>query len=97
VIGFLRAASLARPGSDRNRVRVKLNLLKRFNLIWAVQSLAAKYFVSHPPSTVAISAPFRPARGAFRDRHERWARNAVDAGSGALTSGASADGEVVWS
>jgi hypothetical protein len=54
-------------------------LLKRFNLIWVVQSREKKYFVSHPLASMAISAPFRPARGAFRDRHGRWAWNAVDA------------------
>jgi hypothetical protein len=64
-----------------NRVRVKLNLSKPFNLIWAVQSCVQKYFNFHPAASVAISAPFRPARGAFRDRHGRWARNAVDADS----------------
>ena len=38
----------------------------------------------------------RRARGALRDRHERWERDAVDA-IAAQTSAASADGEVVWS
>jgi hypothetical protein len=35
-------------------------------------------------------------RGAFRDRHGRWVRDAVDA-MAPLTNGAKADGEVVWS
>jgi hypothetical protein len=45
----------------------------------------------------------RPAltRGAFRDRHERWARDAMDATHRsaifARTSDVFADGEVVWS
>jgi hypothetical protein len=34
-------------------------------------------------------------RGAFRDRHERWARDAVDA-LARKTSAFEADGEVVW-
>jgi hypothetical protein len=36
------------------------------------------------------------SRGAFRDRHERWMRDAMDARC-RQTSGAGADGEVVWS
>src|ERR1700733_13532875 len=48
--------------------------------------------ISHPAST----------RGAYRDRHGRWVRDAVDAMAAqrkhfAWTSGADADGEVVWS
>ena len=47
--------------------------------------------------------PCRPAlaRGALRDRHERWARDAMDVlGRSALaapTNDLNADGEVVWS
>ena len=37
-----------------------------------------------------------PTRGAYRDRHGRWARDAMDAFGDALTNGADADGEVVW-
>jgi hypothetical protein len=37
-----------------------------------------------------------PMKRAFRDRHERWAQDAVDAGV-PLTNGTNADGEVVWS
>jgi hypothetical protein len=43
-----------------------------------------------------------PQRGALRDRHGRWVRDAVDTAassraSGARTNDAIADGEVVWS
>jgi hypothetical protein len=43
-----------------------------------------------------------PARGAYRDRHGRWARDAMDAAvSGGRiarqTNGTVADGEVAWS
>jgi hypothetical protein len=38
-----------------------------------------------------------PARGAFRDRHERWVGDAMDAEGVARRAAASADGEVVWS
>jgi hypothetical protein len=37
-----------------------------------------------------------PIRGAFRDRHGRWVRDAMDV-MAPLTNGAKADGEVVWS
>jgi hypothetical protein len=42
-----------------------------------------------------------PARGALRDRHERWDQDAVDASassraSRARTNDVEADGEVVW-
>jgi hypothetical protein len=37
-----------------------------------------------------------PQRGALRDRHECWARDAMDAKARA-TSAAEADGQVVWS
>ena len=43
----------------------------------------------HPP-------PSRPARGAFRDRHGRWVRDAMDAAC-QKTNDTGADGEVVWS
>jgi hypothetical protein len=36
-----------------------------------------------------------PHRGAFRDRHGRWARDAMDADV-LRTNSAEADGEVVW-
>jgi hypothetical protein len=46
-----------------------------------------------PPLVSAV--PSSP-RGALRDRHERWERDAVDA-EVSLTSDTNADGEVVWS
>ena len=64
----------------RNRLRVYGNLLKRFNLIWAVQSSIAEIF-RFPAILDRWLAPLRPAsiRGALRDRHERWVRDAMDA------------------
>jgi hypothetical protein len=38
------------PGAFRNRINVNRNLLKRFNLIWAVQSLVAQIFRFYPSS-----------------------------------------------
>ena len=50
--------------------------------------------------SLSVAVPC-PMRGAFRDRHGRWARDAVDAVASsrllAWTNDADADGEVVWS
>jgi hypothetical protein len=45
-------------------------------------------------TTLVIPAQYR---GAFRDRHERWARDAMDAGGAKDESAYFADGEAVWS
>jgi hypothetical protein len=62
-------------------VRQKSNLSKYFKLILSVQSRPKKYFAL-PVGQIISTSPRhpRPIRGAFRDRHERWARDAVDAG-----------------
>jgi len=62
----------------------------------AVQSSLEKFFASPLGRNSFIDSPVPAHRGAFRDRHKRWAGDAVDAGS-TLTNGADADGEVVWS
>jgi hypothetical protein len=73
------------------------NSLNSFNVIWVVQMGFEKYFASLRGQ---ITGLFRaipcPMRGAFRDRHGRWVRDAVDANA-LLTNSADADGEVVWS
>jgi hypothetical protein len=61
-----------------------------------VQSLSQKYSASPQTQIKSISVAVPAHRGAFRDRHKRWARDAVDADA-LLTNGADADGEVVWS
>jgi hypothetical protein len=48
------------------------------------------------PETLHVRSHPVPTRGAYRDRHGRWARDAMDAFGDALTNGADADGEVVW-
>jgi hypothetical protein len=60
-------------------MRANRNLLRRFNLIWVVQSPAQKQFAFSSPRSMASFSPSRPDRGAHRDRHERWAGYAVDA------------------
>jgi hypothetical protein len=63
-----------------NRLRAKTNFVSRFNLIWAVQFPPAEIFrfPLHPNQWLSRRCS-GPIRGAYRDRHERWARNAVDA------------------
>src|SRR3984893_3972321 len=61
-------------------------------------------FVSSPPAknislvpsgkSPPLIQPSRPTRGTYRDRHGRWARDAMDAAV-SLTSDTKADGEVV--
>jgi hypothetical protein len=46
----------------------------------SVQPLSQKYFTSHLTQiTCVLSAIPCPRRGAYRDRHGRWARGAMDA------------------
>ena len=59
-------------------------------------SLAKIFRFSLKANQLPISAYPVPTRGAFRDRHERWTRGAMDAKL-PLTNGSEADGEVVWS
>jgi hypothetical protein len=73
------------------------NFLSSFNVIWVVQMGLEKYFASLPGQITGLSFAIPcPMRGAFRDRHGRWARDAVDADA-LLTNSVDADGEVVWS
>jgi hypothetical protein len=61
----------------------------------AVQPSPQKYFVSPFGRNSFIDSPSRLTRGAYRDRHGRWVRDAVDVAV-SLTNGTEADGEVVW-
>jgi hypothetical protein len=51
----------------------------RINVIWFVQSPLQKYSRSGFTQITSISPAVPAHRGAFRDRHGRWARDAVDA------------------
>jgi hypothetical protein len=53
-------------------------------------------FVSHPNHTYNPQSSW-PARGAYRDRHGRWAWDAVDAAVSQRRTMLIAYGEVVWS
>jgi hypothetical protein len=70
---FLNGGSFRRPQSIKNHFNVKSKLLSRFNLIWGVQMERKKYSTSNRFRSVAILSLFLPARGAYRDRHGRWA------------------------
>jgi hypothetical protein len=62
----------------------------------SVQPRLQKYSGSRFTQITFINFSVPAHRGAFRDRHGRWAGDAVDA-TALLTNGADADGEVVWS
>jgi hypothetical protein len=59
------------------------------------QSVAITVVDLDPKSKAKCAHPV-PTRGAYRDRHGRWVRDAVDV-TVSLTNGTEADGEVVWS
>src|SRR5689334_1635101 len=62
-----------------------------------VKSLGEKYFAFPEAQIRCMSIPVPPPlRGALRDRHERWVRDAMDVFA-RKTSGESTDGEGVWS
>jgi hypothetical protein len=46
---------------------------------WRVQSLSQKYSCSLLTQITSISAAIPSRGGAYRDRHGRWERDAVDA------------------
>src|ERR1700730_13584675 len=50
------------------------------SVICPVHPRLQKYFGSRFTQITFITLASRPKRGAFRDRHGRWARDAVDAG-----------------
>ncbi len=86
VIARVRAARSAQPA-----LRVQAELLRRINVILPdgqisscfasllVQPLLQKYFSSRPTQITSLIRPVLSHRGAFRDRHGRWERDAVDA------------------
>ena len=78
-VGAPRFGEAARASSDET-LRVKSNFPRPFNLICPVQFFSKK-FSTLPVGQIISTSPRRLAsiRGTFRDRHERWARDAVDA------------------
>src|SRR6266700_6801953 len=71
--------------APKNRVRVKTNFVKPFKLIGS-SSPHAKIFCFCFSEICGLFAPSRlDHRGAYRDRHERGARDAVDAAASGAT------------
>jgi hypothetical protein len=71
--------------------------LNRFKLMLPVQSPLAKIFLfSFGANHLFILAIPAQQKGAFHDRHERRAGDAMD-GDTPLTNGVDPNGEVVWS
>ena len=68
--------------------------------MWVSSPVCKNIPLLRQPKSNLQLPPSRPTRGALRDRHERWMRDAMDAAaSGAKacwTKDADADGEVVW-
>jgi hypothetical protein len=79
-------------------MRAQGDLLNRIKLMLPVQSPLAKIFPFpfYPNHFYVVRIPAHTT-GAFRDRHERRAGDAMDAGGAADESAYLADGEVVWS
>ena len=57
----------------------KLKISFGIKLICPVQPPLQKYFRLRLTQITSYPSPSRPERGAFRDRHGRWAWDAVDA------------------
>ena len=60
-------------------VREKSNFACPFKLIWAVQCLPQKFRAFLIPEIDDYSRRPGPKEGAYRERHIRWAGDAVDA------------------
>jgi len=61
-------------------LRQKSNFPSQINTESTVQSVASKYFAFIVGQIISMNSPHpAPARGAYRDRHGRWARDAMDA------------------
>jgi hypothetical protein len=81
----------------QSRVRQKPYFMKHFKLIWVVQSPAQKYFY-FVFSEIDDSSPSSRAHKRGVSRSSRTLGTGCDGRFGdVLTSGADADGEVVWS
>ena len=79
-----------------NRLRRKTIFARPFKLIWGVQLICKKYFHLRKYEIVHKSARPGSLEGRTR-RHERGARDAVDADAVARRAADIADGEGVWS
>jgi len=74
-------AAVAAPRNDAKKpLRQKRKFSFAFKLFLPVQSFQKKFSVSRLTQNSGISKTIpHPQRGAYRDRHGRWVRDAVDA------------------
>ena len=85
------------PSRAQNRVRQNANLMSLFKLIWVVQSPGQKYLACAVGQINATDSRVLHSQEGRTRRHERRARDAVDAMASLDERGFVADGEVVWS
>ena len=78
-------------------MRENCNLLRRFKLIRVVQSQREKYFACAVGQINATDSRVLHSQEGRTRRHERRARDAMDAIGIARRAMVVADGEVVWS
>jgi hypothetical protein len=79
VSGWAPSVPAATLADRRNSLRAKTDFTNALNVIWPVQSSAQKYscFVFAEFVLTGLIPP--RSRGAHRDRHERWVRDAMGA------------------
>src|SRR6202012_2732304 len=76
---FVNLIRCSQMKSAQDRVRQKSDFMNQFKLIWAVQPRYGKYSYSVFQKLVIYFAHPASTRGAYRDRHGRWKRDAMDA------------------
>jgi hypothetical protein len=76
---FSRGITLRRQAHSRIRVRANCDLPNHFNVIGLSSPLAKNISLSPSGKSNLRLPPSRLTRGAYRDRHGRWVRDAMDA------------------
>jgi hypothetical protein len=77
-------------------LRQKIIFMSEINLVCPVQSFTQKYIPSDFQKRMFLSPHPVPVRGALRDRHGRWARDAMDVDCIFRRGMLAADGQGVW-
>ena len=80
-ISSMTSRSRAPIGLCKLKIRCAKNAIYRadFKLIWVVQSCAEKFSAFLTPQINIILSAIPCSQGAYRDRHGRWVRDAMDA------------------